>query len=257
VLLVVGSAVLGAAIWAAWDKPSFIAFIRLTEDEGLRTKLAELADITVLNRTIYVIIVAVAFMLFASFLGYRGARRESRYLLIYYAMLLLTFLLMEIAAGCLAAAYAYNAEDEIKANMKDSLKQYKADEPLKINHTLSRIWDTTMNYFKCCGAENYEEFYGILKSKTIPKSCCFYGIIRREKGIACNAPPDNDYSLPGCYYKILSLIMQKINIAIGIFSGLVLSQSSGIILAVLLCQSILIRNLKCLPAHVNETEDGC
>jgi hypothetical protein len=270
---VVGSAVLGAAIWAAWDKHSFIEFTQLIEDEELRTMLVNIIDSTVVNLTIYVIIVAVAFMPFASFLGYRGATRESRCFLNYYVVLLLIILLMEMAALNLGPAYAKKAEKEIKAYMKASIQQYNLTPDNGNKTAITHMWDHIMFNFQCCGVDNYTDFERIIRAspktrRIVPDACCVvYDDDDDEKNkhnhIACVVSPNdkNSYWKKGCYNPVRPVIMERIkktiNIVIGIMSGLVLSQSLGIILAFFLCQSILIRNLKCLPAHVDQTEDGC
>jgi tetraspanin-18 len=257
VLFVAGSVVLGAAIWAAWDKLSFIEFIRLTEDEELRIKLAAIAESRIINRTIYVIIVAVAFMLFESCLGYRGATRESRCFLNYYVVIFLIILMMEMAAVYLGAAYAFKGDKKIKAYLDESLQKYMPESHKEHKNDLTLLWDRIMVDFQCCAFNDFKDLFEFYKlvfsgSELIPPECCILKDTVKVTPIdktCVNRPSDkNSYWKKPCYGQIRPVIAERmkktINIAIGIISGLVLIQSVGMILAFFLYQSIQIRNLK-------------
>jgi hypothetical protein len=258
-LLVAGSLLLGAAIWAAWDKHSFIAFIRLTEDEELRTKLADIAESKTINRHIYVIIVALAFMLFTNYLGYRGATRESRYLISYYALLNLVILLMEMFAVYLTAAYAFKGEKEIKTYLRYSLERYFPEARKNYKNDMTILWDRIMVNFQCCALNDYQPLAKTVvlisnHRNLMPKACCILKDAVNIEPIdsSCVSRPsdENSYWRNNCDEALGSVILETIkkntNIVIGIISGLVLSQSLGMILASSLYQSIWTRNLKSL-----------
>jgi hypothetical protein len=245
VLLVVGFAVLCFAIWAAWDKHSFIEFTGLIEDEELRTHLAKKANSTIVNRTIYIIIGAVGFMLLVISLGYIGASRESRRLLTSYALILLIILLLEMSAGWLTAAYAYNAEREIRAAVNASYQQYTPAlvKDKKTAETL--LWDSIFITFHCCGFNDYTDFRNG-STFSVPETCCIFGFDIIDTGWECkhNSESDIPVSPVGCYDVILGVIKEYIIIVIGIISALVMSKFLGIILASCMCDSILKRKLK-------------
>jgi hypothetical protein len=251
VLLVVGFAVLCFAIWAAWDKHSFIEFTGLIEDEELRTQLAKKANSTIVNRTIYIIIGAMGFMMFGNAVGYIGALRESRRLLTSYALILLIILLLELFAGWLAAAYAYNAERDIKAAANASFQQYQLNPFKKEKTAETLLWDSFFTTFQCCGFNGYEDFRKPDKFH-IPETCCAFNFTITGRSWECLKDPENSKNMKlryevGCYDVILGLIKKNIKnytiIAIGIISGLPSSASLGIILASCMCDSILKRKL--------------
>jgi hypothetical protein len=268
-LLVAGSLLLGAAIWAAWDKHSFIAFIRLTEDEELSTKLADIAESKTINRHIYVIIVALAFMLFTNYLGYRGASSESTCLLSYYTILLLVILLMEMFAVYLTAAYAFDGENEIKLHLRYSIERYVPEVRKNYKNDMTILWDRIMVNFQCCALNDYQplERTVVLISNhknLIPEACCILrdAVKMEPNDTSCVSKPtdDNSYWNNKCYESIAKAIRENIkintDIVIGIISGLVLSQSLAMILASFLCQSILTRNFERLSTQVDEGEDS-
>jgi hypothetical protein len=249
VLLVVGFAVLCFAIWAAWDKHSFIEFTGLIEDEEQRTHLVKTTESTVVNRTIYVIIGAVGLMLFIISLGCRGASRESRCLLTYYAVILLIIMVMITVAGFLATVYTFNAEKEIKAYMISSLQQYSANHVKEKKTDVTLLWDSIFRTFQCCGVNSNTDFREMsnIGNKTVfPETCCIFGFELSDEVLKCKPNPDG-YDVVfemGCYDAILGVTMKNINIVIGIASGLVLSVSLCVILASCLRDSI--QQRKCL-----------
>jgi hypothetical protein len=249
-LLLAGSGVLFGAIWAAWNTRSFIDFTRPIEDEELRTRLMDrIVESPVVNRIIHVTIAAGASMLCASCLSCRGLVRESRRLLDYYGVTLLIFLVMEIAAGCLATGYAYKAEKGIKAAMTDSLQQYRvtAIKEMKTNVTL--MWDRIFTVYDCCGVNDYKDFWRSTEpfdvdKLDIPETCCYVGFEIINNHVTCKKDSQGikHPHYTGCYDAIFDVLMKNINIVIGIISGLVLSEFFGIILAWSLRESILKRN---------------
>jgi hypothetical protein len=182
VLFVTGAVVLCMAIWACWDKHSFIEYTRLIEDEELRTKVADRTESIIVNRTLYVIVAAVSLMLYVSSVGYRGATRESKCLLTYYGVILIIILVMEIVAGCLGTAYSYKAEKEIKAAMNASLQQYHINHVKEEKTDITIIWDRIFSSLECCGVNDYKDFWNKTKpffypDILLPEACCDLGFI--------------------------------------------------------------------------------
>jgi hypothetical protein len=220
----------------------------LVEDEDLRTKIVDQTESIVVTRAIYVIIGIVAFLLFVSSLGCSGAASESRCLLTHYAMILIVILVLEIAAGCLATGYAYNAEKEIKAVMVSSIRHFNvsADHKEDMNDA-TLIWNSIFENFNCCGVYTYNDLRNSTAngSMLIPETCCAERFVKKNGKIDCirNSEGFPEPHKHGCYNAVFNVMVKIINIVMGIIFGLVSGQCFSIVLARFLAETILKRNL--------------
>ncbi|KAL0979167.1 hypothetical protein UPYG_G00181580 [Umbra pygmaea] len=96
-----------------------------------------------------------------SFLGFMGALKENRCLLVTFFILLFILMLMELAAACLLLVYESQIDNFIKLDLQRSLDNTQHD-----NSTMSD-WDIFQKTFQCCGVHNASDW----KTK-IPASCC-------------------------------------------------------------------------------------
>ncbi|KAK7933613.1 hypothetical protein WMY93_004509 [Mugilogobius chulae] len=106
----------------------------------------------------HVLIISGIIITCVSFLGFLGALKENRCLLLTFFVLLFILMLAELTAACLLLFY------EEKKDLKDGLKRAKAD---SVNGTILNDWDTVQKYLKCCGVKNVSDW-----EKNIPDSCC-------------------------------------------------------------------------------------
>ncbi|XP_051521174.1 leukocyte surface antigen CD53 isoform X2 [Myxocyprinus asiaticus] len=97
-----------------------------------------------------------------SFLGFLGALKENRCLLISFFILLFILMLAELAAACLLLMYEKQIDQFIKDDLTGSLKKYKEK-----NVTHTNDWDTVQKRLKCCGIESYKDW-----EHHVPQSCC-------------------------------------------------------------------------------------
>ncbi|XP_062240787.1 leukocyte surface antigen CD53-like isoform X2 [Platichthys flesus] len=121
-----------------------------------------------------------------SFLGFLGALKENRCLLLMYFLLLFLLMLVELTAACLLLWYGEQLSGVITEDLKKSLEEAKGSTG---NQTLS-AWDLVQNKFNCCGVTNYTEW-----NDKVPKSCC-------QTNCSTSHPP---YWEKGCLVKMTTL----------------------------------------------------
>lgn len=131
-----------------------------------------------------------------SFLGFLGALKENRCLLISFFILLFILMLAELAAACCLLMYEPKIGkiiyDDLKIGLNNSILKRK-------NVTVEDDWDTVQIAFKCCGIHNYTEW-----SNHVPKSCN-----RPENG--------TQYWSQGCFTKLKETFENNIlNVGVGV-----------------------------------------
>ncbi|KAM7392123.1 hypothetical protein PAMP_022756 [Pampus punctatissimus] len=100
-----------------------------------------------------------------SFLGFLGALKENRCLLLAFFLLLFFLMLVELAAACLLLMH----ESQIASWVEKDLNKGLEDAKGKANSTeLLSEWDLLQRTFKCCGVNNASD-WGVDK---VPRSCC-------------------------------------------------------------------------------------
>uniref|UniRef100_A0AAY4DR92 Tetraspanin n=2 Tax=Denticeps clupeoides TaxID=299321 RepID=A0AAY4DR92_9TELE len=99
-----------------------------------------------------------------SFLGFLGALKENRCLLISFFILLFIVMLAELAGACILLVYESDIDKRIAADLRTSLKQSIDSR----NNTVVKEddWDLLQQTFECCGIENKTDWEG-----NIPSSC--------------------------------------------------------------------------------------
>lgn len=109
-----------------------------------------------------------------SFLGFLGALKENRCLLISFFILLFILMLAELAAACLMLMYESKIENFIKDDLKDGLNQSIKN---RKQHNTTDDWDKVQETFGCCGIQNATDWQGF-----VPQSCNISGTSNWHKG---------------------------------------------------------------------------
>lgn len=118
-----------------------------------------------------------------SFLGFLGALKENRCLLLTFFLLLFLLMLVELAAACLLLMYEESIADFVIKDLKTGLKDAK-EHPKTSTYTAA--WDGVQIWLECCGVYNYTDWDG-----QVPESCC---------NGTCSTSPK--YFKQGCYVKL-------------------------------------------------------
>uniref|UniRef100_A0A3B1JEP8 Tetraspanin n=1 Tax=Astyanax mexicanus TaxID=7994 RepID=A0A3B1JEP8_ASTMX len=101
------------------------------------------------------------FITCVSFLGFLGALKENRCLLISFFILLFLVMLAELGVACFLLMYESQIDKTIEGELNKSL-----EEAMK-NNGSNIEWDTVQKTFKCCGVKNATDW-----KNNVPKSCC-------------------------------------------------------------------------------------
>ncbi|KAK1806896.1 hypothetical protein P4O66_005382 [Electrophorus voltai] len=130
-----------------------------------------------------------------SFLGFLGALKENRCLLLSFFTLLFLLMLIKLILACLLLMYEKELDTIIMKELNKSLEKAK-------NNTGMDDWDTIQKALQCCGVSNSSNW-----NKNIPDSCCKEPC-KEEK---------STYWEKGCYDMLKELIENNLlNIGIGI-----------------------------------------
>ncbi|KAF6721061.1 Leukocyte surface antigen CD53 [Oryzias melastigma] len=114
-----------------------------------------------------------------SFLGFLGALKENRCLLLTFFLVLFLLMVVELALACLMLVKNEEIVNGVKGDLIAGLDSAK-----KKNSTQESEWDLVQKNFKCCGVNNYTDW-----GNNIPKSCC------RDE---CDELPFQSYTM-GCF----------------------------------------------------------
>ncbi|XP_042611048.1 leukocyte surface antigen CD53-like [Cyprinus carpio] len=100
-----------------------------------------------------------------SFLGFLGALKENRCLLISFFILLFILMLAELAAACLLLMYETQIDTFIDDDLKKGLQNSRNNRQLH-NNTIEDDWDKVQTTFHCCGITNHTQW-----GTPVPESC--------------------------------------------------------------------------------------
>ncbi|XP_028270995.1 leukocyte surface antigen CD53 isoform X2 [Parambassis ranga] len=122
-----------------------------------------------------------------SFLGFLGALKENRCLLLTFFLLLFLLMLVELAAACLLLVYEREIAELVRKDLDEGLIKAKGN--TGNTTTLKSDWDLLQIQLDCCGVNNQTDW-----GKSIPLSCC--------KSTNCNPPGIRE---KGCLVKLKTL----------------------------------------------------
>ncbi|XP_061529076.1 LOW QUALITY PROTEIN: leukocyte surface antigen CD53-like [Phycodurus eques] len=120
-----------------------------------------------------------------SFLGFLGALKENRCLLLTFFLMLFFLLLVQLTAACLLLLYEKDIADWGERDLNDGLKEAKGKNPGEFRSE----WDLVQKTFDCCGVYNVSDW-----GDNVPESCCLKD---------CTGPPHTpQYRSTGCLDKL-------------------------------------------------------
>ncbi|XP_049906345.1 leukocyte surface antigen CD53 [Epinephelus moara] len=131
-----------------------------------------------------------------SFLGFLGALKENRCLLLTFFLLLFLLMLVELTAACLLLMYESEIASLVKDDLHDGLEKAKGKIKEKSNSTSEAIteWDVLQTQLDCCGVNNKTDW-----GENVPASCC-----------QSNCDTQNpEYQEKGCVEKLKNLFEEN------------------------------------------------
>lgn len=148
-----------------------------------------------------------------AFFGCCGAIKESHCMLIMYAVILLTLLVIEVGAAVLAFVYRNQVEDVVRKEMAKEFSNYTNNK---------EVVDKIQHEFQCCGANRPDEW-----NSTLPPSCC-----KDEPCSLVNAYKD------GCSQKVIDeskYLLKKLG---GVAIGVAFVKAIAVVFSLCLASSI-------------------
>ncbi|KAM9743235.1 leukocyte surface antigen CD53 [Menidia menidia] len=117
-----------------------------------------------------------------SFLGFFGALKENRCLLMTFFTVLFILMLVELVAACLLLMYEKEISEGIENDLRKGMNQVRNG-----NATDMSEWDLIQENFACCGITNSSDW-----GDMVPKSCC----------VSKCETPKPPYKAKGCLSKL-------------------------------------------------------
>uniref|UniRef100_A0A3B3DK79 Tetraspanin 4b n=1 Tax=Oryzias melastigma TaxID=30732 RepID=A0A3B3DK79_ORYME len=111
------------------------------------------------------LLVAGGITMVTGFLGCLGALKEQRCLLITFFGILLVLVVTEVTLALVVHIFHDEMDARAQRDLKEGMETYVSNPELK------KSWDFVQKKFKCCGATNKTDWYGVLNG-TLPVSCC-------------------------------------------------------------------------------------
>lgn len=176
--------------------------------------------------SITLIVIGVIIFIIA-FFGCCGAIRESHCMIVTFASLLLTILIIQVAVAIYAFVVLKNSDD-----LTASIKKVYADEIFPKygqDDESTKVIDEVQILLECCGVQDYSDF--LKKGVQIPYSCCK----NAKKDDIC--PPTNAFK-DGCAPRLLDFFKFAGATLGGVALGIAAVELIGIIFALCLANSI-------------------
>ncbi|RVE76326.1 hypothetical protein OJAV_G00008220 [Oryzias javanicus] len=163
-IFLAGAGCLGMGIWLKVDSGSLLGLLEGIEDGDGLDQLVHVA---------YVLIGVGAGLVIIGFLGCCGAVRESRCMLLTFFIIVLVIFIVEVAGAIVLFAFDGLA-DKILEDVENEVRS-KLQTEFGRDESLTSVWTSTMDQFKCCGYKNYTDFTGSpfnVGTGAYPTSCC-------------------------------------------------------------------------------------
>uniref|UniRef100_A0A8D0GEY2 Tetraspanin n=1 Tax=Sphenodon punctatus TaxID=8508 RepID=A0A8D0GEY2_SPHPU len=167
-----------------------------------------------------------AVIMVVGFIGCIGAATEQRCLLLTFFLVLSTLFLLELVGLLLFITCREQFDRYAQEDLKRGLRLYKTEG----NLGLVNAWDMVQGEFRCCGVQNYTDWFEMRNETWVPESCCM------ELSATCQSNSATWWTEP-CYEKVKRWVGENIS-AMGIFAACIAAvQVLGIVFSMLMyCQ---------------------
>ncbi|KAF5907573.1 pseudouridylate synthase 7 isoform X1, partial [Clarias magur] len=203
-----GGAVMAVGLWTLVDKSDYISLL----------------SSSTYSFSAYILIAAGAVVMLTGILGCCATIKENKRLLIVFFVLLLLIFLLEIIAGVLAYWYYQELNNELRADLKETMVQ-KYQQPDQEH--ITRAVDKLQQDLKCCGSNSSADWKEgawinmFADRRLVPDSCCKTPTVR----CGVRDHPSNIYKVEGgCISKLEEFILQHLVILGGVGIGIAFLQ---------------------------------
>ncbi|KAI1242143.1 Tetraspanin-9, partial [Lamprotornis superbus] len=172
-----GCGLLGVGIWLSVSQGNFATFS---------------PSFPSLSAANLVITIGTVIMV-TGFLGCLGAIKENKCLLLSFFIVLLIILLAELILVILFFVYMDKVSESAKKDLKEGMKLYNSEN----NIGLKNAWNIIQAEMKCCGVNDYTDWYPVLGENIVPDRCC------RENSQDCGRNSTESLWKRGCYEEVM------------------------------------------------------
>lgn len=234
-VLVGGIAVLAVGIWTLVDK-SYIEML-------LRNNLFMSAA--------YIMIIGGAISACLSLIGFIGALKETKCLLLTYFILVFLIFVVLLIGGVLGYVFRHQVESTMRPEMLYTISQYNPNNP---SDPITKAWDDTQSQLKCCGVRKHrdstENPWDAWKQnkdvnsgeadKKVPKSCCIVNesTMKVEDCHMENPVDENHIYQKDCFAVGLSFVRGHTTTISSISIGIACIMILGMVLSLMLFKLI-------------------
>lgn len=167
-------------------------------------------------KTPQIVLIVVGVMTFIiATLGCCGAVRESKFMLITFAIFLLSIFIIEVAIGIFALVNFSDIKEQVAKDVEKEFKNIKKDDAVK------KRFDSLQISVECCGLKGKSDYPK--KGMRIPDSCCK----KYENGCA----KDRNFWEEGCLSALPAFLNKAGKLLGGVAIGLSLVEIIGAVLA--------------------------
>uniref|UniRef100_A0A3P9HIX6 Tetraspanin n=1 Tax=Oryzias latipes TaxID=8090 RepID=A0A3P9HIX6_ORYLA len=221
-IFLAGAGCLGMGIWLKVDSGSLLGLLEGIEDGDGLDQLVHVA---------YVLIGVGAALVIIGFLGCCGAVKESRCMLLTFFCIVLVIFIVEVAGAIVLFAFDGLA-DKILDNVENEVRS-KLQTEFGRDESLTSVWESTMEQFKCCGYRNYTDFTGSpfnTGSRGYPFPCCD----KSSSDSFCSLNEVETSDVPGCFEKLKEFLEENALIVAGVALGIAALEIAAMVVSMIL-----------------------
>ncbi|KAK2835046.1 hypothetical protein Q5P01_015530 [Channa striata] len=206
-------------IWVSVNGSSFLQLVGSYSSQGMQF----------INVGVFCIAIG-ALLLVLGLLGFCGAYKENKCLLLMFFSIILIIFIAEVAAAVVALVFSSFAERLLGGWATPALKKSYGADPV-----LTKMWNSTMTQLNCCGFNNYTDFVGSEFEKetggSLPPVCC------GTNSTICSKDKAALSGVQGCFKLVLKSLKEQSNIVASVAAGIGLLEIASMILSMyLFCQ---------------------
>ncbi|XP_068556661.1 tetraspanin-9 isoform X3 [Anas acuta] len=162
------------------------------------------------------------------FLGCLGAIKENKCLLLSFFIVLLIILLAELILLILFFVYMDKVSESAKKDLKEGMKLYNSEN----NVGLKNAWNIIQAEMKCCGVNDFTDWYPVLGENTVPDRCC------TENSQDCGRNSTELVWKTGCYERVMTWFDENKHVLGSIGMCILIMQILGMAFSMTLFQQI-------------------
>jgi len=176
VFLVAGIGVLGLGIYYHFSGNPMDMLLQKSYS-GIKFMSQDPFKLKTLDPISYLMMACGALVFFISFIGYCGAVKDIRCLLVFYGIILTVGFIVQVTLVVLYYCYRNELTSILSENLKTHYTTYETNDNPNGNFTYFVNYIMVDN--ECCGISGYEDFKNVYDAKkdnnqTIPESCCVF-----------------------------------------------------------------------------------